>query len=213
MLQNSKIRKKALESLEGNWGSAAVTMLVYAVITSIVNIGSQYSLAPFGLVWEALSNLSALLLLPMTYAFTVGMLGLVRGKKVAPGMLFDYYTNSSVWALCVLTGIYTILWSLLFLVPGIIKYYSYSMAPYLLKDNPEMTADEAICASMKMTRGCKMKLFLLDLSFIGWVLLSVLTLGLGFLLLSPYMYSAHAVFYEELKAECGIDAPLAGEVA
>lgn len=78
------------------------------------------------------------------------------------------------------------------------------MTPYILKDNPEISAEQAICESMKMMKGYKMKLFLLDLSFIGWAILALLTLGLGVILLEPYMLTARAVFYEELKAERGM---------
>lgn len=109
-----------------------------------------------------------------------------------------------MWAVTILSGIYIILWMFLLIIPGIIKAYSYSMAPYIVKDNPEIGADAAIRESMKMMKGYKMKLFLLDLSFIGWAILALLTLGLGLILLEPYMYSARAVFYEELKAERGM---------
>lgn len=73
------------------------------------------------------------------------------------------------------------------------------MTLFILKDEPELKYNAAIEKSMKMMSGYKMKLFLLDLSFIGWAILCILTLGLGFLFLSPYVTTAHAAFYEELK--------------
>jgi uncharacterized membrane protein len=100
-----------------------------------------------------------------------------------------------------LKAIYLILWTLLLIIPGIIKSYSYAMTEFILKDNPEMKNNAAIEKSMAMMQGKKMKLFLLDLSFIGWIILAILTLGLGFVLLVPYMYTARAAFYEDLKAE------------
>jgi uncharacterized membrane protein len=88
---------------------------------------------------------------------------------------------------------------MLLVIPGIVKFYSYAMTPYLRYENPMLSAETLICKSMKMMNGHKMKLFLLDLSFIGWLLLCILTLGIGFLWLIPYMQSARAAFYEDLR--------------
>ena len=95
--------------------------------------------------------------------------------------------------------IYTYLWSLLFFIPGVVKLYSYAMTPYLLKDEPELGANATIEKSMKMMAGNKMKLLKLDFSFIGWIFLSMLTLNIGLLWVTPYMYTARAEFYEDLK--------------
>ncbi len=80
------------------------------------------------------------------------------------------------------------------------------MTPYLLEDNPELKYNAAIEQSMRMMDGKKMQLFLLDLSFIGWCLLSILTLGIGLLWVQPYMLGARAAFYEDLKAEYAANA-------
>ena len=79
--------------------------------------------------------------------------------------------------------------------------FSTADSHYILKDEPELKYNAAIEKSMSMMNGYKMKLFLLDLSFIGWMILSVLTLGIGLLFLQPYMSTARATFYEDLKAE------------
>ena len=100
-----------------------------------------------------------------------------------------------------LVGIYTVLWTLLLIIPGIIKAYSYAMAPYVFKDNPEISCDDAIKESMRLMDGHKLQLFLLDLSFIGWVILASLTLGIGFLWLVPYWQTTRVHFYEDLKKE------------
>lgn len=92
------------------------------------------------------------------------------------------------------------LWSLLFVIPGIVKSYAYFAAPYILAEFPAVRATDAIKISMRMTNGYKGELFVLDLSFIGWHLLSALTLGLlGLLYVNPYYYTSRAGFYEELK--------------
>lgn len=100
-----------------------------------------------------------------------------------------------------LRGLYTFLWTLLLIIPGIIASYSYRMTPYILMENPDMTASEAIRASKEMMRGNKWRLFCLEFSFIGWSLLAALTLGIGMLFLRPYMEAAGAAFYRELKWE------------
>ena len=98
-------------------------------------------------------------------------------------------------------SIFTFLWTLLLIIPGIIKSYAYSMSGFILTENPEMTAKEAMQVSEKMMVGNKWRLFCLQISFIGWQLLCVLSLGIGFLWLTPYMNAATAAFYDEISRE------------
>lgn len=101
-----------------------------------------------------------------------------------------------------LIGLYTVLWSLLFVIPGIIKAYSYSLAPYIKSENPNISASKAIELSKTMTNGHKMDLFVLGLSFIGWQLLNGLTFGiLGIIYVNPYFNAAQAFAYEEIKED------------
>ena len=93
-----------------------------------------------------------------------------------------------------LRSLYVALWSLLLVIPGIMKSYSYAMTPFILADHPEMTANEAITASRKLMDGHKWELFVLGLTFIGWELLSALTFGLGALWLNPYKNAAYAAY-------------------
>lgn len=96
--------------------------------------------------------------------------------------------------------LFTVLWTLLFIIPGIIKSYEYQMIPYLLADNPQMTKEQAFEESKRMMQGQKWKAFVLDLSFIGWNILSALTLGiLGIFYVQPYMDATHAALYEALR--------------
>ena len=98
-------------------------------------------------------------------------------------------------------NVFIFLWSLLLIIPGIIKSYSYAMTPYILVDKPELSANEAIEESMRLMSGHKFDLFYLQLSFIGWFILALLTAGIGFLWLTPYYNSTVASFYLSLKAE------------
>ena len=100
-----------------------------------------------------------------------------------------------------LIGIFTFLWSLLFIIPGIVKSYAYSMAYFIKIDHPEYTATQALDESQKIMKGNKMKLFLLDLSFIGWIILGALCFGIGTLWVTAYMEAAHAEFYRDINGE------------
>ena len=103
-----------------------------------------------------------------------------------------------------LIGIFTFLWSLLFIIPGIVKSYAYSMAYFIKIDHPEYTATQALDESQKIMKGNKMKLFLLDLSFIGWIILGSLCFGIGTLWVTAYMEAAHAEFYRDVIGESDV---------
>ena len=141
----------------------------------------------------------------LTGAFTLGyaILALTVARAAKPNFvqLFDGFRNyASSLALYLLIAIFTFLWALLFLIPGIIKSYSYSMSYYILADDPDIPANEARKRSMELMRGNKWRLFCLDFSFIGWILLSILTLGILFFWILPYIQTAHAEFYQDLLA-------------
>ncbi len=113
---------------------------------------------------------------------------------------FNDYKRTLVTIL--LRDIFLALWFCLFLIPGIVKSYSYMMVPYILLDEPELSAKEVITRSREMMNGHKWRTFLLDLSFIGWAILSLLTIGLvGLLYSEPYRRSTRAALYHELKKE------------
>ena len=118
---------------------------------------------------------------------------------------FDIFGNAFVLNLLIALKVFA--WSLLFVIPGIIAAYRYSMATYILAENPNMQATEAIEHSKALMDGRKGDLFCLDLSFIGWALLAVLTAGIGNLWLVPYMTVSRAAFYRSLPRSMGGQAP------
>ncbi len=97
--------------------------------------------------------------------------------------------------------LYIFFWSLLLIIPGIVKSYSYSMVPYILGDNPQIETDQAIQMSMNMTKGHKFNMWVLDLSFIGWYILGMIALGIGTLFVLPYENATKAELYIELRKE------------
>lgn len=116
------------------------------------------------------------------------------------GFGFDHNYMNSVKTLF-FRDLYTFLWTLLFIIPGIVKAYEYRMIPYIICDNPEISKDEAFAKSKAMMKGNKFKAFLLDLSFIGWDILSVFTFGLlSTFYVTPYKLSTGAALYKELAA-------------
>lgn len=158
---------------------------------------------------EPIAGLAVLLLifvyLPINFGLLRTFLAFARDKRpLTIEGLFCAFNNTYYWKAIgtgLLSGIYTFLWTLLLIVPGIIKGLSYAMALYIVSDNPEIGCDEAIERSMAMMRGHKMRLFLMQLGMIGWSLLSLLTLGIAMLWIVPYYQTVFANFYLEIKAE------------
>lgn len=126
-------------------------------------------------------------------------LDLADGQDAQLPTLFSYFPwFKTAFCARLLTGLYVFLWSLLLLIPGIIASYSYAMTPYILANHPELTAREAIARSKELMSGNRWRLFCLEFSFIGWALLSSLTMGIGSLFLTPYTQAAKAAFYRDL---------------
>ena len=193
-------KNRALSALENKWGNFVAITFVYGFIIGITQVLSGDKDSPA--ILHLIGLVLFILALPLTWGFQTLFLGAVRGGEATAKDMFEGYNKelfSRVLTTTLLYYVYVFLWSLLLLIPGCIKSYSYAMTPYILKDNPEMKNNAAIEESMRMMDGHKLELFLLDLSFIGWALLSLLTCGIGFLWLTPYMNMARVNFYEDLK--------------
>ena len=196
----SELKNQAIESLRGKWDKAAIITLIYMLIAGCFSATSHFS----GMINEnyslGITFPSLLILIPLGWGYSVYFLRVARKEELAYSNLFDGFKD---YVRILLTGLlyslYIFLWFLLLIIPGIIKCYSYAMTYYILKDEPELRYNGAIERSMKMMDGHKMELFLLDLSFIGWYLLCIPTLGLAIFLVYPYHFTARAHFYETLK--------------
>ena len=193
-------KNRALSALENKWGNFVAITFVYGFIIGITQILSGDKDSPA--ILHLIGLVLFILALPLTWGFQTLFLGAVRGGEATAKDMFEGYNKelfSRVLTTTLLYYVYIFLWCLLLIIPGLIKSYSYAMTPYILKDNPEMKNNAAIEESMRMMDGHKLELFLLDLSFIGWVILSILTCCIGFLWLVPYMNMARVNFYEDLK--------------
>ena len=142
----------------------------------------------------------SLLCLPLQWGYTVFFLNLIRQEDIRYERLFEGYKDfirtflmEFLFTIAILIGF------LLFIIPGIILSVGLCMAPFILKDDKDISAMDALMKSWQLTQGHKMKLFWLGLSFIGWIILSFFTLGIGFFLLVPYIEATFAHYYEDIK--------------
>ena len=127
-------------------------------------------------------------------------LNLVDKKNAAFENLFEFFSHWKTTTITrLLRALYTFLWSLLFIIPGIVAGFSYAMTDYILAEDPELTADEAISQSKSIMMGNKWRFFCLQFSFIGWDILATLAFGIGHLWLTPYKQAAYAAFYREVS--------------
>lgn len=178
--------------LSGRWTSAALFALVYMAISTAA--GSLTG----PMVW-----LVVLLLMPLSYSYNVAFLDDKRSaSEFKIEQLFDGYKDFlRIMGTMLLKEVYIVLWTLLLIVPGVIKAISYSQTQFVLKDCPELSYNEAIERSMAMMEGHKMQYFILSLSFIGWIVLAIISCGILSLWVNPYISATNAHFYEYVKEE------------
>lgn len=193
---SSELRRKAREALGGNiFGEAWIYALLVCLIISAINSASAMVLVG-----------PLLLAGPLTVGSAIYFTSIHRAKGQGADQLdallkpFKEKLADNI-LLGILMSVYTALWFMLFFIPGIVKTYSYAMAPYIKADHPEYTPTEVITESRRIMNGNKMRLFCLQLSFIGWFFVSMFTLGIGMLWVTPYISAATAAFYEEIRDE------------
>lgn len=186
-------RARAREALRGKWNNYALIAFVYALI---VGVASSLGTTGIGAVVPLLISG------PFLLSWAIISLRLVRGADSTVTNLFDGFKSFvPSFLLYLVNSILTFLWSLLFVVPGIVKALSYSMSYYILAENPAMDQSDARKTSMAMMDGHKGRLFCLQLSFIGWYLLSGLTFGILLFWVQPYVQAATAAFFEDVRAQ------------
>ncbi len=193
MISRAAIKANAKAQLGNNlfgntWLMALVVGLVYGVIIGAA--GMTYA----GII---------ILVGPMGIGLASVFLSLARGdgevrleRMFTDGFSQQFGRNL---LLGLLRGLFTALWSMLFVVPGIVKHYAYSMSFYIAADHPEYTWNQCMDASKRMTAGHKGELFVLDLSFIGWFFVGALCLGVGSLWVTPYYNASWANYYDALR--------------
>lgn len=198
----AELKALAKEQLRGNWVNAVILCLVVSLLSNGINYSYSVHDTIEGI--KTTFNFGQLLNLiiggPLALGSASYFLKLMRGEEARIEEAFSGFKNfASAFLVQLLSTIFIILWSLLLIIPGIIAALSYSMAFFVLKDNPDISAMDAIKESKKLMDGEKGRLFVLGLSFLGWLLVGVITCGIGLLWVIPYIKATEAAFYEELK--------------
>ena len=192
MKENSELRNSAKILLRGNWGEAILVTFVYFIIIGALSTMQNRN--------NILSIVTLVVEGPLLLGLTIFFLKLSREQDARFENLFDgfkmFIKAAGTYLLMIL---YIFLWSLLLIVPGIIAAMSYSMSFFILADNPDIRVQEALSLSKEMMYGYKMKYFLMQLGFFGLALLCILTLGIGFLWLLPFMQVTNSKFYDDIK--------------
>lgn len=220
-------RERARQALSGNWLISALTVFIASLLggalqstssgfnfsyeeeTTEMIQGGTLSPEAQQILLAALAVMVPVMLISIAVSLLVGgnvrlghcryLLDQQEGAPLQVGTLFSQFNQfKNGFMLALLTSVYTFLWSLLFIIPGIIASYSYAMAPFIQTEHPEYTASQSLEASKQMMKGHKWQLFCLDFSFIGWALLCIFTLGIGNIFLSAYTSAARAAFYKEM---------------
>lgn len=209
----------ARKKLYGNWKLAVGVSFIAALLGGVIS-GSNIDLT-FGIDSDDLQSMPQFVIsylrVVAPFALAMGIVQFIAGGMIRLGYcrfmlklydgeeakLEDLFSQTHRFAdgfcLVLLQALFVFLWTLLFIIPGLIAALRYAMAPFILYENPGMTASEAIDASKEMMDGHKMDLFILDLSFIGWSILAAFSLGIGYLWLNPYMSMAYTSFYRMLS--------------
>ncbi len=192
----SNLRRWGRQALSGNWAPAVLASALYLLLSVLPML--VLTLYFDSEVVNFISNIYGIIISgPLTLGYIVFILAIFRRKETSPAEVFYGFEHfGRAFGLFVVVNVLVLLWSLLFIIPGIIASYRYGLAFFILADNPNIGIMDAINESKRLMYGNKMKLFCLDLSFIGWAILSVLTFGIGFLWLMPYMHASRAGFYE-----------------
>ena len=194
MDSNQGYKNRALANLEGKWSTAAILSLIYFALSDGISWG--VTTLGNGAMGVSTQGFWQLVCLPLGWGFAVYFLNLIRNEDIRYERLFDGYKDFVrvflTGFLCVLA---VVIGCIFFIVPGIIAAMMFSQVEYILKDDKEISAADAMKKSMKMMEGHKMELFML---------LACLTMGIGFLFLAPYFNTTMSHYYEDLKAEQGL---------
>jgi uncharacterized membrane protein len=216
-------KKKAKQQLKGQWGRAALFTLLFGAIYYVIPLIIEINLSGGFENWistDATNGSTAstfvitLVLLPLYIGYLWTFLSVIRtGEQIKLSGLLQAFSEINMYLKILGTYlvmmVYMFLWFLLLIIPGVIKAFAYSQTYFVLKDNPDIGINTAITRSRKLMHGYKWKYFLLQLSFIGWIILSLITIGIGFIWLSPYLSASNAAFYNELVKKQSSDEVVA----
>lgn len=199
-MSRAELKEKAKKSLQGKYGQAIIMNIIFGLLTSVFG-AVTLSKESTNVVLQLVVSLAAVVVTALlTLGSTSFYMKVARNEEVTYKELFS---KTSLWLIYIgvtlVSTIFIGLWTLLLIIPGIIASYSYSMINYIMVDNPNIGVLECIKRSKEMMNGHKWELFVLRLSFIGWIFLGIFTLGILYFWLIPYMNVTMANFYDSVK--------------
>lgn len=211
MKTNQDYKNAALAQLKGNWSQAVLASVVLMLVAILFNFGANGLVSvPSGATVFLSSGASIIVSCFLIGPLNIGFANATRVlyERGDANVLKNTWNFATCGYLRMVLGYFfmtlkIVLWTCLLIVPGIIMSFAYAMTPYILAENPELSAWDASTRSREMMKGHKFDFFYLCLSFIGWGILAVLTLGIGFIWLVPYIQTTVAAFYNDLKSESG----------
>jgi len=204
------LKEEALASLRGKWGSFVGLTFIYVLLYCLASCWTEYraifqgsTFTTLAMVLTVIGSILTIAFIPMQFGYAVAHLHSSRQDLPAEigDLFFGYRRFWHVLGTMLLVMLAIIGGIILFVIPGIILAFAYAIVPLVLRDNPELSAVEVLQKSRMMMKGHKMDLFLLYLSFIGWAILCIFTLFIGYLWLAPYVQMTEVKFYEKIRAE------------
>lgn len=230
----AELKQDARDMLSGRWKDAvlmnliptllmiaAMVIVIVAIVIAVETIGYSPETGTYygddGGSGGGSSTISGIFTTFISTGITFAFLNAFRDASYKIRPLKDAFQVFSkkyflgVLLIYIISGLFTFFWTLLFIIPGIIKSYAYSQAYLIYKDHidrpdlEKISALDCITESKELMQGHKARFFLLELSFLGWILLGILTLGIGFLWISPYIVATNAAFYNDLVGSPSIE--------
>jgi uncharacterized membrane protein len=201
VINRAKLKEAAKEKLSGNMFNIWKPILVVfgiSLIYSVFYINFMDADNAFSLVIDLIFSFISL---PLSVGIVFYMIKLVRNEEFSLSNLFEFYDGRiiTVFVLSFLVGIFVFLWSLLFIIPGIIAAISYTMYIYIYADGVKENPMDVISESKRLMNGYKWDYFVFNLSFIGWMLLGAVSFGLAYIYVVPYVFVSEVMYYDELK--------------
>lgn len=219
MWSRATIKEKAKAKLKTSYWMPFLASLVIALTAGGIGSGSRYTVSHeewtyttsnplvilpiiiFGLVFMAIAiAVFVFLFSPLEMGARKFYIEYLNNNENLSEIAFPFKSKSyfNIVKVLFITRLFIFLWSLLLIIPGIIKAYQYKFVSYILAENPELTASEALDISTEMTQGHKMDMFVMDLSFIGWYILGAICFGVGVFFVNPYRDTSFAMLYMQL---------------
>lgn len=199
MILRSELKQNAKDRLKNNWGLAIGIIIVCTLISSIPNLLVEIDSESF-----AISIIIPIITLVITGPLTIGQCKFFinlanRSNPKFSDLWYGFNNMLRAIGVTLLVGVIVFIGSILFIIPGIILAFMYSQVYYIMAENPEMSIMNCLKESSRIMKGHKMDLFILELSFLGWGILMVITLGIAGLYVLPYYNATLTNFYLDIK--------------